>query len=254
MKKILILYFSGVGATKKVAEYMYISLSQSCTVDKFSMEESAVLNLDNYDALVIGLPVYHAAPPHTVTDYLLNMYPHKKGIPVFIFNTRTVLACNTNRILAKLIRKKNIVTIMDKEYRSPASDGSLIVPFVQRFFEFEKDLQKKITLDCTMFLKLLQSDNLQGYIPRFRFSSIMNAPNKLAGQLITLKIYLHRDRCVKCGNCIENCPRNALKKDENNYPVVTRKSCENCYRCIHHCPAKALSLSKRTVPKRLLNH
>jgi len=143
---------------------------------------------------------------------------------------------------------------MDKEYRSPASDDSLIVPFVQRFFEFEKNLQDKINLDCTAFLKQLQEDAPQGHIPRFRFSSVINSPNKLAGQLTTFKIHLHRDKCNKCRKCIVNCPRNALDKDNSGYPVFIKKNCENCYRCIHHCPQMALSLSKRKAPNKVLKY
>lgn len=254
MKKILIIYFSGAGATKKAAELMYAYLSQICTTDIFSIENSADFNLNDYDALIIGTPVYHAAPSHVVTNYFANINPLMKAIPAFVFNTRALCSCNTNRILAKQLHRKNIVTIMDKHHRSPASDGSLIVPFVQRFFEFDKQLQHKITLDCNAFLKLLQKDNTQGYIPCFRFSSIVNAPNKLAGQLTTFKIHLHPDKCSKCGRCIDNCPHNALGKDESGYSVFMIKNCENCYRCIHHCPQMALSLSKRRSPKKVLKY
>jgi len=254
MKKILILYFSGVGATKRVAELMYSFMSQICTTDIFSIENNADFNINDYDALIIGTPVYHAAPSYVVKDYFDSISPLIKATPAFIYNTRATWSCNTNRILAKQIQGKNIITITDKDYRSPASDGSLIVPFIQRFFEFEKNLQQKITLDCTAFLKLLQEDTLQGYIPRFRFSSVINAPNKLAGQLTTFKIHLHREKCNKCSKCIDDCPHNALDKDISGYPVLIVKNCENCYRCIHHCPQMALSLSKRKAPKKLLKY
>lgn len=254
MKKVLILYFSGVGATKKVAELMYSFISQYCTVDLFPFEKTGEYHMNKYDAFIIGTPVYHAAPSYVVRDYFDSITPLMKSTPAFIYNTRATWSCNTNRILAKQIQGKNIITIIDKDYRSPASDGSLIAPFIQRFFEFEGNLQQKITLDCTAFLKLLQKETTQGYIPRFRVSSVINAPNKLAGQLITFKIHLHRDKCNKCGTCRESCPHNALGKDNSGYPVFIAKNCENCYRCIHHCPKMALSLKKRNTPKKVLKY
>jgi len=254
MKKILILYFSGTGATKKVAKLMYSFLSKICTTDIFSIENHTDFDINDYDALIIGTPVYHAAPSYVATDYFDSLSPLVKTTPAFIYNTRATWSCNTNRILAKQIQGKNIITIMDKDYRSPASDGSLIVPFIQRFFEFEKNLKQKINLDCNAFLKLLKKGAPQGYIPRFRFSSVINAPNKLAGQLTTFKIHLHREKCNKCGKCIDNCPHSALDKDSSGYPVFIAKNCENCYRCIHHCPQMALSLSKRNAPKKLLKY
>lgn len=156
--------------------------------------------------------------------------------------------------MAKKILMKNIITIMDREYRSPASDGSLFLPFVKRFFEFESNLRHKIALDCTAFLNLLQTRHAQGYIPRFCFSSVINAPNKLVGQFTTFKIYLHREKCAKCGKCIKNCPHNALNEDDSGYPMFIVKNCENCYRCIHHCYQMALSLSKRKAAKKILKY
>ena len=252
MQKILVLYFSGVGTTKKIAELMHSHLSQNCKADIFSIESKDVPNVKSYDSLIIGTPTYHAAPPRLVVDFINAMPQLSKEIPAFIFNTRGLCSLNTNRIMAKQLQKKNILTIMDKAYRGPASDGSLIAPFIKRFFEYEKNLEQKIDRDCTTFLELLEKDVLQGYIPRFQFGSVINAPNKAAGQLITVKIHLHKDKCVKCGKCIKICPHKILSANESNYPLLTSKGCENCYRCIHHCPSLALSLSKKKPPKKVL--
>ena len=254
MKKLLILYFSGSGATKKVAELMHSRLSRDCETHIFSVESKETHGIESYDGLIIGTPVYHAAPAKAIMSYLDSMPRLSNSIRAFIYNTRAMASLNTNRILSKKLYSKNIVTIMDREYRSPASDGSIIVPFVKRFFEFEKSLEKKIASDCTNFLELLKKDTLNGCIPRFRFGSIINAPNKLAGQLITLKIHLHKDKCIKCSRCIKQCPHSAFSLDNDGYPLYASKSCENCYRCIHHCPNMALSLSKRRVLKKQLRY
>lgn len=192
MKKVLILYFSGAGATKSIASHIYAQLSQHCETDIFSVEEDSKFDIAAYDALIIGTPVYHTAPSHAVTDYFKRIHPLTKTTPAFIYNTRGLYSCNTNRILAKQILEKNIITVLDRSYQSPASDGSLILPSIRRFFEFDKNLQQKIASDSAAFLKLLQKESLQGYIPRFRLSGVINAPNKLAGRLTTLKIHLHR--------------------------------------------------------------
>lgn len=254
MKKILILYFSGVGATKKIAELTRIRLLQDCKVDIFSVENKEILSINSYDAMIIGTPTYHASPARAMMNYLDAMPRLLKKTPAFVFNTRGLCSLNTNRILAKKLREKNIITIMDRAYRSPASDGSLIAPFIKRFFEFERSIEKKLDRDCFNFLELLEDGKPQSYVPRFQFGSIINAPNKMAGQLITVKIYLHKDKCVQCGLCTQECPHKAFENAKNGYPVLDSKSCENCYRCIHNCPKAALSLSKRRTPKKILKY
>lgn len=253
--KILILYFSGVGSTKRVAELMQNCLlhSKSCTVELLSVENAIGFSLSDYDAFIIGTPVYHAAPSSIIKKYFNVISPLSKPTPAFIYNTRAWYSCNTNRLLAKQLSKKNIITIKDRDYQAPASDGSLMLPFVKSFFDFEKNINEKIYWDCMDFLEMLQTEPLCGYIPHFRFSSVINFPNKLAGQMLTFKIFLHQDKCARCGRCIENCPHHALKKSDLGYPLFLMAKCENCYRCIHHCPAKALSLNKHTTPQKLLS-
>ena len=186
-------------------------------------------------------------------SYLETLPPITKTTPAFIYNTRGLCSLNTNRILAKLLQKKNIATIIDKAYRSPASDGSIIAPFIKRFFEFEKGIYQKINRDCFKFIGLLNSDSPKSYIPRFQFGSIINAPNKAAGQFFTLKIYLHKGKCSKCGYCVKQCPHSAFSKEPNDYPSLNFKKCENCYRCVHHCPHLALSLRKGKELKKSLS-
>ena len=254
MKQILVLYFSGAGASEKVAEMIAACLQKEHKVELLSIEDASGVDLNRYHAFVIGTPVYHAAPSLKLIEYFEQIHPldHKK--PAFLYNTRATWSCNTNRILAKLLIQKNIMTVMDRDYRSPASDGSLLVPFVRRFFEFDKELKRKINRDCLMFSGELEKHRHRGYLPRFRMSSIINAPNKLAGQLTTFRIHLHRERCIRCGKCIRECPHQARKIDREGYPTFISRMCENCYRCIHHCPGKALSLSRRKAPEKLLEY
>jgi len=245
LKKILVLYFSGVGSTKRVAELICSRLLQDSEVDIFSVESKEIPNINNYNALVVGTPTYHAAPAKVMMNFLDALPPLSKKTPAFVYNTRGLCSLNTNRILAKELQKKNITTIIDRAYRGPASDGSILAPFIKRFFEFDKDICKKINCDCTDFIELLKDDNPKPYIPRFQLGSIINAPNKAAGQLFTFKIYLHKDECCKCEHCIKQCPHSAISADSSGYPLVDSKKCGNCYRCMHHCPNLALSLRKR---------
>lgn len=253
-KKILLLYFSGAGATRLVARLMKEYLKADCMIDCFPVEKIDSPDLKSYDAMIIGTPVYHGAPSQLITGFFEDLAPLDQPLKAFVYNTRALASCNTNRILAKTLEEKNILAIMYREYRSPASDGVLLAPFVHRFFTFEKELEEHIRQDCQDFLALLEHDHNSHFIPRLRLSGILNAANKLAGQLTTFSVYLHKEQCTRCGRCVKDCPHQALAEGADRYPVFDRKHCENCLRCIHHCPAKALSLSKRRRPKKVLKY
>ena len=252
--KILILYFSGVGATQKVAEMIAKSLSGH-EVSIYSVEEKVIKDFSCYDALIVGTPTHHATPAQFLIDYIDNMPRQSQQVPTFVFNTKGLAACHTNRILAKKLHSKGLVTIYDADYLAPASDGSLFLPQIKRFFRFEKHIALKITQDCTHFLQLLhtQKEKVTAKIPPFRFSTVINAPNKFGSRFVKMGIHLHQDACTKCSLCIKSCPYHAFTKDEQGFPVVIKKECTNCYRCVHHCPTRALSLFKKKKHSKVLN-
>ena len=253
--KLLILYFSAVGATKEVAKIMERNLSEH-EVGCYSVEEEILKDFSSYDALIVGTPTHHAAPAELVINYIDAIPVQSRKIPTLVFNTKGLASCHTNRILAKKLLCKNLITIYEADYVAPASDGSLFLPKVKRFFKFEKDIEEKIIQDCTRFLELVSSQNgeVTAKIPPIRFSSFINAPNKFGSQFVKMKIHLHQNSCTKCNLCIKNCPYHAIDRDEKGYPIIVKAKCTNCYRCIHSCPARALGLWKKKKHSKLLKY
>jgi pyruvate formate lyase activating enzyme len=47
------------------------------------------------------------------------------------------------------------------------------------------------------------------------------------------------EKCVGCGDCIENCPSGALSKDNPGF--IDRETCDVCFTCADSCPSGALS-------------
>ena len=57
----------------------------------------------------------------------------------------------------------------------------------------------------------------------------------------------HRDQvwhypinCLRCGICIDECPENALSRDNKRGIVIDYEKCTGCGRCTYICPGKAL--------------
>ena len=50
------------------------------------------------------------------------------------------------------------------------------------------------------------------------------------------------DQCAGCGDCVEECPTNALSLNDEGKAQVTEDNCADCGACVDVCPTGALSL------------
>lgn len=252
MYKILILYYSGVGNTKRVANKICSAL-----LKVHSVEISSIENLPNdlemgaYDALVLGFPTIHAAPALPMLDFINGIQSLKEKIPTFLFTTCGLYSENTLRTFANICIPLNIIPVLCKSYRCSATDGILLAPFMKIWFKHERNLDARLERDAFCFIEQLGS-SMMPIVPRIKLYSFINYLNKWIGQRSTFSIYLHNYRCNKCGKCMKNCSEQACVRDADGFPLVIKSKCINCYRCIHHCPESALSLSKKQPPKKTL--
>ena len=242
MDKIIILYYSGVGNTKRIAQYMYNYLKRRSNVDIYSIEELPTdFSFNKYSKLIIGFPTIHAEPATPMMHFVRRINARTKKLPTFVYTTYGLYSGNAIRIFCELAIVKNIIPVYTNGYRAPAIDGILLTPKIKRWHSYEKGLSIKIKNDVGQFLNTNEDC---AKIPKLKWYSVFNYPNKLIGKHTKLKIYLHENKCVKCGVCTEKCPAGACTNDASNLPIFDITKCINCYRCIHHCPQRALSLSK----------
>ena len=107
MNKMLVLYYSGVGNTKRVSEVIASNLSIEYIVDIYSIENLPnTFSFDNYKAMVIGFPTIHSSPAKPINIFLDKLDKLKKPIVAYIFTTFGLYSCNTLRILAKSVVRR----------------------------------------------------------------------------------------------------------------------------------------------------
>lgn len=54
-----------------------------------------------------------------------------------------------------------------------------------------------------------------------------------------------RDRCVACGACMKECPRQAVSVFCGSWAEIDIKACIGCGRCAKVCPADCVTLTER---------
>lgn len=250
--KLLVVYHSGVGNTKFVAEILYHKLLLTNDVELKAVEDVIDgIRYDDFDGFIFGFPTYHVNPSVSMTNFLDHIEKVEDKKPVYIFTTCGWFSANSTRIFAKSCLDKNFIPVLSRSFRCPGTDGVLLAPYIRFFYTFEKKLLDKIEIDVNEINKVF-SPNPRVNMPKFSWASVLNYPNMKLGQAYTFNINLHKENCIKCGKCIKHCNVKGLILGDNGYPIFNKDNCEKCYRCIHHCSENALSLSKKKMPNRLL--
>ncbi len=54
-----------------------------------------------------------------------------------------------------------------------------------------------------------------------------------------------KDKCVSCGACTHECPRDAISVFRGCYAVVDKSRCIGCGKCEKVCPANSITLFMR---------
>lgn len=57
------------------------------------------------------------------------------------------------------------------------------------------------------------------------------------------EILVNTNICVNCGNCIKNCPSNAISKREDSVYITDQSLCSHCMQCVRSCYMGARSVS-----------
>ena len=64
-------------------------------------------------------------------------------------------------------------------------------------------------------------------------------------------ITVNEERCIKCGQCIKECPSYVLKMGEKGPEEVENSNCIACGHCVAVCPKDAIDNKKTPVAEQI---
>lgn len=83
-------------------------------------------------------------------------------------------------------------------------------------------------------------------IPGNTFTNFIAYMSGHIGYKIIKKIpELLKAKCIKCGECAQNCPAKAITFEEGNFPIFLRKKCISCFCCAELCSETAIKAKTR---------
>jgi uncharacterized protein (DUF362 family)/Pyruvate/2-oxoacid:ferredoxin oxidoreductase delta subunit len=85
-------------------------------------------------------------------------------------------------------------------------------------------------------------------VPGNTFTSFIAYMSGHIGYKIIKKIpKLIKDKCMKCGECAQNCASDAIDFEKNSFPIFLRKKCISCFCCAELCSESAIKPKSRGV-------
>lgn len=241
----MILYFTGTGNSKFVADYLAEHLDDETVSMNKIIKNNEHLVCESEKPYIIVAPVYAWRFPKIIED-LIKKSELKGNKNVYCIATMGENSGNADKYLKKLITAKGMHftgftgIVMQNNYlfmekmpkpRDAVKILNNSIPKLEAVAQAIKEGKHLNKDDKTQFA--------------FFMSSAVNAGfNKfmVKKQKFTVDI-----DCISCGKCITNCPvNNIVMKDKK--PTFSG-NCTGCLSCLHHCPKQAINVRNETQNK-----
>ncbi|MGX8795297.1 EFR1 family ferrodoxin [Fusibacter sp. JL298sf-3] len=205
-----IVYFSGTGNTKTIAEgYGTALYKQGHCIDIQSIETTT--SIPPHDLLIIGGPIYAGNMPDNLINWVRKNVKRVYGQKSIVFSTSAGLE-NAHGIksIGKKLEKKGYLLTDTTAFKMPRNfylDRYAPTPESDQKQEFEDAATKIIEsisrLDDCSFINIKESVLLTDLSSDlFRLIAIFLG-----------KSFRITDKCVQCGLCEKNCPKNNINPE-----------------------------------------
>lgn len=245
----MILYFSGTGNTKWVAETLAKLLDDTVLDLSERIRRSDYSPLNSRQPFILCSPVYVCEMPRFLTAFLKKtaFTGNREVYCVFTSGGYTGIS----GILAeKLFRQKRMIFKGYAEFKMPRnyiannmyselSDEEIL----ERIHESEKQLPS--VAEAIQQRKPLQARHV------WFFEKWITVPfNPVWCRLRQgTRLFTATERCISCGKCERLCPLNVIRMTDGK-PVWQHRSCAHCMSCIQNCPVEAIEYGEITPVKK----
>ncbi|MCD6414037.1 MAG: ATP-binding protein [Candidatus Diapherotrites archaeon] len=76
---------------------------------------------------------------------------------------------------------------------------------------------------------------------------LLSAKLKREKEVTTFVPEIHKDKCIKCGQCAKACRESAIVFVEGKYPFLVPDQCIGCKACMYSCPVGAITERREAV-------
>ena len=246
----IMLYFSGTGNSKYIAELFCRYAGAEC----YSIEDGVDFDeiIRAHDTVAFCYPIYGSRVPLIMREFVANYIPCFKGKKLIIFATQLTFSGDGARVLCDLFPENYIDVIYAEHFFMPNN----VCNFALLRKTSDKNVQNRLKMaDKKMERVCLNIKN--GIIKKRGFSSAARLLGKIQGKpwqgdsknafaaertmeyKAKHSVKIDGD-CNVCGVCVKRCPMRNLENRQGK--IEHNNNCTVCYRCINLCPNKAITV------------
>jgi ferredoxin len=246
----LMLYFSGTGNSRYIAELFCRHMNAECC----SIEENADFEKLIKANEIIGFcyPVYGSRVPLIMREFISNYMAPLKNKKLIIFVTQLTFSGDGARVLCDLFPENHIDVIYAEHFFMPNN----VCNFALLRKTSDRNIQKRLKMaEAKMSRVCINIKN--GVVRKRGFSAISRMLGKIQGKPwqgdgknafaaentmeYKAKHGVRIDAgCIVCNACIESCPMQNLENRQGR--ILHKNNCTICYRCVNLCPQRAITV------------
>lgn len=242
----MILYFSGTGNSRYVAEQIAKITSDEIISINSKLQNNDISDILVNDRLIFVVPTYAWRIPRVVREWVSKT--NFKGSK----NTWFVMTCGSEIGNSEKYNKQ----LCNKKGFNYMGSAGVVMPenYIAMFDSPKDDEIEEIFLQADAEIKNITevlAQNKQFPTPRNNLQDkVMSGPvNTLFYPMfVSAKGFYADDKCTSCGKCVKACPLNNIEL-KNGKPVWNN-NCTHCMACISYCPTNAIEYGKKTVGKK----
>lgn len=237
---ISIVYFSGTGNTKAIAEGYKAALSNSNHhIEIISIEDAT--NISDHDLLIIGGPIYAGNMPDELLNWVRKNIKKINSKKAIVYSTSAgLLNANGIKSIGKKLISKGYTLLNMSAFEMPRNF------YIDKYDPTPEDIQKMQFESAAS--KIVESvSELENNAPLSIKESVVMID--LLSDLFRImakslgKSFRINENCIGCGLCEKDCPKNNINYLDKKYA----NNCIMCTRCIHNCPVNAISYKGKHI-------
>lgn len=244
--KVLIIYFSQTGGTKKIAEKIKEGIKKSSNdCDIVGIKQASSKDLNKYKIIGIGAPTFYFREPVNVRNFIQEM-EEVKGKHIFLFCTHGSIIGNTFYHMSEGLSKKGYLVI--GTFDSYSESSIQYYPKIMHTANHPDEIEVNEATQfgesiCDISVRIQKGES--SLIPEFEL--IDDTWWARSSKTLTLgllrkfnpKFEINIVKCTKCLTCQNNCPADAINV-EVDPPEIQTEGCIYCLYCEKSCPEGAI--------------